>query len=90
MSHIKVNNAEKILLFDGKCNLCTGLVRFVIERDSEGRIKFASLHSDKGKDYLKHFGLDDEQRGSFVLVEGDNCYLRSDAALRLFKSLDGL
>lgn len=81
---------KKVLLFDGVCNLCTGLVLFVIKRDKEGEIKFGSLQSDEGKEYLDRFGLPVEKIDTFVLIENGNYYLRSDAALRLFRSLDGL
>jgi predicted DCC family thiol-disulfide oxidoreductase YuxK len=34
-----------IILFDGVCNLCTGSVQFVVERDSRKQFRFASLQS---------------------------------------------
>lgn len=35
-----------VLLFDGVCNLCNGVVKFTINRDKKARIKFAALQSD--------------------------------------------
>lgn len=89
MSDAKPGEEKKILLFDGLCNLCTGLVIFVIKRDKDGKIRFGSLQSDEGKEYLKRLGLRHEKIQTFVLIEKDNYFLKSDAALRLFRTLDG-
>jgi predicted DCC family thiol-disulfide oxidoreductase YuxK len=35
-----------ILLYDGVCALCNGLVRFVLRHDRAGRIRFAALESE--------------------------------------------
>lgn len=38
-----------IILFDGLCNLCNGVVRVVIKRDRHARFRFASLQSDAAR-----------------------------------------
>jgi len=83
------SSGEKILLFDGICNLCSGIVFFVIKRNSRGNIRFASLQSEKAGQYLAKFKLDPDKIKTFVLIEYESFYLKSDAALRLFKGLDG-
>ncbi len=40
------NLNDKIILFDGVCNLCNGVVQFIINNDAKGIFKFASLQSD--------------------------------------------
>ncbi|MFQ5788350.1 MAG: thiol-disulfide oxidoreductase DCC family protein, partial [Thermodesulfobacteriota bacterium] len=40
--------------------------------------------------YLTKFGLSSDDYDSFVLIEDDDYFLRSSAALRLFKRLNGL
>ncbi|GAA3402918.1 thiol-disulfide oxidoreductase DCC family protein [Paenibacillus hodogayensis] len=37
-----------IILFDGECNLCHAVVRFVISRDPKRRFRFAALDSEAG------------------------------------------
>lgn len=39
---------KAVLLFDGVCNLCNGVVTFVMKRDSKDRVLFAPLQSKKG------------------------------------------
>ncbi|HRP80741.1 MAG TPA: DCC1-like thiol-disulfide oxidoreductase family protein, partial [Flavobacteriales bacterium] len=38
--------AEHLLLFDGVCNLCNGLVQFIARRDRRNRFRFIPLQSD--------------------------------------------
>lgn len=76
-----------ILLFDGVCNLCTGVVQFLIPRDPEGKLRYGSLQSDAGQHLLERFGLPTDSLDTFVLVEGERCYTRSTAALRVAKHL---
>jgi predicted DCC family thiol-disulfide oxidoreductase YuxK len=68
------------------CNLCTGSVRFVIERDSRKRFRFASLQSALAEKLLGQR----DQLESMVLVEGGKVYRKSTAALLIARSLDGL
>ncbi len=48
---------DRLLLFDGVCNLCTGAVRFVVPRDRRGRIRFAALQGPTGQRVLREQGL---------------------------------
>jgi predicted DCC family thiol-disulfide oxidoreductase YuxK len=76
-----------ILLFDGVCNLCNGLVQFIIKRDSKNRFKFASLQSDSGRECLGKLGLAKSTLTSVVLIQGDQYAIKSTAVLKLLKLL---
>jgi predicted DCC family thiol-disulfide oxidoreductase YuxK len=78
-------NASPVLLFDGVCNLCNGVVQFVLRHDVSGEIKFASQQSEFGAQLLAARGIQGMQ--SVVLIEGDRVYTHSDAALRLLHHL---
>jgi predicted DCC family thiol-disulfide oxidoreductase YuxK len=78
-------NASPVLLFDGVCNLCNGVVQFVLRHDVSGEIKFASQQSEVGEQLLAARGIHGMQ--SVVLIEGEGVYTHSDAALRLLHYL---
>lgn len=82
-----------LVLFDGVCNLCNGAVNYVIDHDPEGIFRFGSLQSAEARPHLERCGVEapgeDRPPGSIVLVEGDRCYTRSTAALRIARRLDG-
>ena len=76
-----------IILFDGVCNLCNGVVRFIIRNDKKGRFRFASLQSDKGKILLKKHGMVENQMNTIVYIRTDMVYVQSDAAMEIAKDL---
>ena len=85
-----MNEMEKpVLLFDGVCNLCNGVVQFVIKRDPDAKFSFTSLQSNMGQRLLQKFHLPTSDFESFVLVDGDRYYRKSTAALKLLKKLGG-
>ena len=78
-----------VVLFDGVCNLCNGAVNFIIDRDKEQRFRFASLQSDVGQELLTQHQLPASYLGSLVLIEGGQVSVKSTAALRIARQLDG-
>lgn len=81
------NNQTQILLFDGVCNLCNGIVQFTIKRDPKAKFKFASLQSESGQLLLRQFGLPTNDFNSFVFINGDKYFLKSSAGLHVLKEL---
>lgn len=77
---------EVVVFFDGVCNFCNSAVRWLIERDSTGNIRYASLQSTYAERALGNRGISRELL-SVVLLEGDRVYQRSTAALRLVRRL---
>jgi len=76
-----------VLLFDGVCNLCNGVVQFIIPRDPDGRIRFAPLQSAAGKALLSGQGLPPSDLDSVVLVEDSEVYRKSEAVIRVAELL---
>lgn len=75
------------LLFDGHCNLCSGLVGFARRHDRRHRLDFAALQSETGSIVLAVHDLPADLSDSIVLVDDDGVHLRSTAALRVLKHL---
>lgn len=82
--------ASKILLFDGVCNLCNGSVLFVIKRDKKKQIRYAAIQSKQGKMLMEKYGIEEAYLGSLIFIDEGKVYLRSTGALRLCKYLKGL
>lgn len=80
---------QKIILFDGVCNLCNGFVQFIIKRDQKSTFKFAALQSDFGQTFLKSQNLNPLELKSVILIDGNKVYTQSNAALKITKHLDG-
>lgn len=80
---------DKIILFDGVCNLCSASVRFVIKRDRRKNFRFASLQSEFARKIILANNISDSVK-TVVLLKGGKIYLRSDAALEISRELNGL
>ena len=79
---------EKIILFDGVCNLCSASVQFVLKHDRKKQFRFASLQSEMGQRLSEKYQLPTSDQYSFVLIEGEKAFTRSTAALRVAWELD--
>ena len=84
--------SRRIVFFDGVCLLCEGSVQFLLERDGERRLQFATLQGETARALL---GEESAQalESMVYLVEdaaGARRYERSDAVLRILRDLGGI
>jgi predicted DCC family thiol-disulfide oxidoreductase YuxK len=80
---------DKIVLFDGVCNLCNSSVQFIIKRDKKKQFRYASLQGKFGQEFLKKHNLPADYFNSFILLENEKVYSSSTGALRMLKHLGG-
>jgi len=59
---------RNVLLIDGHCILCHGIVRHVLKHDTRGRFHFAHLQSDYGRATRRRHGADEDDIDSVYLV----------------------
>ncbi len=81
--------SSNIILFDGVCNLCNGLVQFMIQRDPGSRFSYASLQSERGRQLLNKYGLPEDDLDTFVYIRNGKAYTKSAAVLFTMKELGG-
>lgn len=84
------HSMNKVILFDGVCNLCTASVTFVIQRDAKNSFRFASLQSSFGQQILSQQGIDPRHFDTILLIKDEKVFTRSDAALEIARDLSGL
>jgi len=84
-----LKNTDRIVLFDGVCNLCNSSIVFIIQRDPKNLFKFAALQSEPGLKLIKKYNIDTSSTDSILLIEGNKCYVKSTAALRITRHLSG-
>ncbi len=81
---------KKIILFDGVCNLCNGVIQFVIKRDKKDTFRYAALQSEIGAQLIAERAIDTTKVDSIILIEPGVAYFtKSDAALEISKSFGG-
>ena len=85
---------DRLVLYDGVCGLCDGVVRFLLRRDRRRALAFAQLQGPTGRAILARHGLDGGL-STMVLVErpgraDERVRLRSDGALATLAALGGI
>jgi predicted DCC family thiol-disulfide oxidoreductase YuxK len=78
-----------ILFYDGVCNLCTGVVQFVLKKDQKKTLEFASLQSENGQNILRKFNLPVRKLGTFIWYENGIAFTKSAGVHKLFQYLGG-
>ena len=81
-----------IILYDGVCGLCNSLVQFLLKRDKQGRLRFASLQSDFASKVLQRHGIDPKDLDTMHVIENydqpnERLLQRSNAILRAGREL---
>jgi predicted DCC family thiol-disulfide oxidoreductase YuxK len=81
-----------LVLFDGVCGLCNGLVQFVLPRDRDRTFDFAPLQSATGRTWLERFQRNPDNLETLVVVtdyrtDTPAVRTRADAALFVVRAL---
>jgi predicted DCC family thiol-disulfide oxidoreductase YuxK len=76
-----------VVLYDGVCGLCNGMVGFTVKHDRAARYRFAALQSDFGRERLRGLGLPEDALDSVVLVKDGRGYVKSRAVLEIARGL---
>jgi predicted DCC family thiol-disulfide oxidoreductase YuxK len=91
-----LNPGQLLVIFDGHCGLCNSLVRWLLRRDSQNRLRFAASESEKVVELLARHGfavLDPPAGpGTILVVRDTDCpqervLVRSDAVVALLNEL---
>ena len=87
--------SHTLVLYDGVCGLCNGLVRFLLRRDRRDQFRFAPLQSDVGQSLLGHHGLNTQDVDTVVVIANfgaprERAMTRSDAVLWSASRLGGI
>ena len=82
-----------LLLYDGVCALCNGVVRLLLRHDRADRLRYAALQSDVGQETLARLGDASFPDGVVLLTDAltaeERVYRRSDAVAQALQLLGG-
>ena len=79
-----------LIIFDGVCNYCCGVVNSIIRKDPRSVFRFAPFQSEAARRILGKFNYPPGSLDSFVLIDGGELYTKSEAGLRVQKLLGGM
>lgn len=78
-----LSSIDRLVLFDGVCNLCNRNMLFLIRHDPHQKLKFCSVQSPAGQKILNWLGLPLDIHESMLFLDGNKIYEKSDAVLHI-------
>jgi predicted DCC family thiol-disulfide oxidoreductase YuxK len=76
-----------ILIFDGKCVLCSTFVQFILRQDRHHRFRLMAAQSPLGTALYRHYRLDPADSETNILIEDGRAWLKSEGSIRVFERL---
>ncbi|HOS48517.1 MAG TPA: DCC1-like thiol-disulfide oxidoreductase family protein [Bacteroidia bacterium] len=76
---------KAIIIFDGVCNFCSRTVDIIIKADHDDHFRFVASQTESGRALLSKYGITEVT--SVCLIQNENVYLKSDAALEIARRL---
>lgn len=74
---------KNIIVFDGECNLCNGVVGWFLNFAPENTFSFVAFQSPKGQVLLKQNGFPTKQLNTVILFDDEGVHVHSDGFLRI-------
>jgi predicted DCC family thiol-disulfide oxidoreductase YuxK len=86
---------RRIVLYDGLCGMCDGVVQFLLRRDKKDSFRFAPQQGETAHRILERHALDPATIETICVIENyrspqERVYTKSDAALRIVDGLGGI
>jgi len=82
--HIEIEG-RALVLYDGVCALCNGVVRLFLKHDKLEKLRYAPLQSPLGREMLARFGIGSPSDGVVLITDSltprERLFMRSDAML---------
>jgi predicted DCC family thiol-disulfide oxidoreductase YuxK len=78
-----------VVIFDGVCVFCNGVVNFIIYRDPRSIFAFSPMQSEVAQSLIKKHHASKEILNTLMLIKNGRCYLRTDAILEIAKDISG-
>lgn len=88
---IDIPKDKKLVLSDGVCNLCNGVVLKIIKYDKKNTFLFANLQSEVGKQLTDYLKIDTQKIDAIILYEPGIAYeIKSSAAIKIMNDFGGM
>ncbi len=78
---------KSIIVFDGECNLCNGVVGWLLKFAPEDIFHFVPFQSPKGQELLKKHGFSTKQLETVILFDKNGKHTHSDGFLKIISKI---
>ncbi len=78
---------KSIIIFDGACNLCNGVVGWLIKLAPSGLFECIAFQSPKGQHILKEYGKPTDRLDTVMLIDNQELHTHSDGFLKIVSKI---
>ncbi len=82
VTDFKINN-RNIVFFDGKCNLCSNSINFILNNEINSNLLFSSLQSKFAKRFLRQYSIKSKNHNSIIFFTKNKIYTKSNAIFKI-------
>ena len=72
-----------IIIFDGECNLCNGVVGWLLKFAPSDLFQFVAFQSTRGQELLKKHGFKTDKLETVILIDHTGVHTHSDGFLKI-------
>lgn len=84
-----METADRIVVFDGLCNLCSGGARWLERHQAKPPFRLVPMQSEQGRALLTQHGYDPDDPLTFLVLDGGQHLTQSNAWIHLMASAGG-
>ncbi|GAA4272778.1 DUF393 domain-containing protein [Aquimarina gracilis] len=79
--------AKSTIIFDGECNLCNGVVGWLLKFAPKDIFEFVPFQSPKGQGFLKQYNYPLERLETVILIDENGSHTHSDGFLKIVSKI---
>jgi predicted DCC family thiol-disulfide oxidoreductase YuxK len=76
-----------IIIFDGKCVLCSAFAQFVMRTDKKKSFRMMAAQTPTGSALYRHYDLPDTNFTTNILLQDGLVWIKSEASIRIVEQL---
>ena len=84
---MELSSNKDIIIFDGECNLCNGVVGWLMKFAPKDLFEFVPFQSPRGQKLLIEHGFPTEQLETVILLDDQGVHTHSDGFLRVVSKI---
>jgi predicted DCC family thiol-disulfide oxidoreductase YuxK len=78
---------KNIIIFDGECNLCNGVIGWLLKFAPRDSFNFVAFQSPQGQSLLHTFGFPKKELTTVILIDEAGAHTHSDGFLRIVSQI---
>ena len=84
---MKNKTTKSIIIFDGECNLCNGVVGWLLKFAPKDIFQFVAFQSNYGQELLIKYNFPTKQLDTVILIDENGVNTHSDGFLRIVSKI---